>query len=135
MTKRTKRYGGFRIGDRVRVKETRLSKFGEELLGGNVIQLKYGMVMVESLDRLNHVFRSWHSPTQLINLTRIEEDFDKFLNEGEIDIPLTEEDAKDIIAKKQQEYVKHFARKYFGDPLPTPYTRDVYTSTKDYFVS
>lgn len=128
--KRTKRYGGFLIGDRVKHK-----KFGKGVVEGYFNGCIF--VWFDKFVMNGDYFGSSIAPNQLINLTRIEEEkvgrfLNKAINEGVFEIPLTEEDAKDIIAKKQQEYVKHFARKHFGDPLPSPYTRDVYTTTKDY---
>lgn len=75
--KRTKRYSGFLIGDRVRVKETKLSltshPFGERLLEGIVIKLKYGKLLVEFKDSRSLINRFWISPNNVLNLTMIEE--------------------------------------------------------------
>lgn len=75
--KRTKRYCGFLVGDRVRVKETKLSltshPFGERLLEGIVIKLKNGKILVEFKDSRSNITRFWISPNDVLNLTMIEE--------------------------------------------------------------
>lgn len=65
---RTKRYGGFLVGDRVRVRQY------ISTLEGKVVLLKDGKCLVEMVDGVGQVFRLYFYPKDLINLTRLETD-------------------------------------------------------------
>lgn len=80
MTKRTKRNGGFRIGDRVRVK----GKQYEWLKEGVVKALKKGYCSVyfkENSELLSEPVYYCFRPNELINLTRIEEERESEIEE------------------------------------------------------
>lgn len=173
MTKRTKRYGGFRIGDRVYPKNKRDWRLDE----GNVIQLQDGKVFAQFYDCgfTNPVVA--FMPNELINLTRIEEEkkqkeysdkIDKKINElfspedgkrllsvfsenkerkGVIDYNPDNlkpfEDLFKLSIKERERKISELKERVANletdtanilntDPLPFPYTRDVYTSTNDY---
>lgn len=130
MTKRTKRYGGFLIGDRVRVKDTAKTSCKGS---GRVIAYNGPMLVVESypMKGMIHEF----APRQLINLTRIEEEYlvskslmnEKLKNQRDIEM------ARDFVDEAlRQTEIFLSPLSLCGDPLPSPYTRDVYTTTKDY---
>lgn len=125
--KRTKRYGGFRIGDRVRVK----GKQYKWLKEGVVKALTDGYCSVyfkENSELLSEPVHYCFMPNQLINLTRIEEQeqLKKMLNE------LEEISQRSVeISNKTLESMKEWHRLTFP-PFPSPYTRDVYTTTKDF---
>lgn len=134
--KRTKRYGGFRIGDRIYPKNKKDWRLDE----GKVIQLQDGKVFAQFYDCgfINPVIA--FMPNQLINLTRIEESKRKIIDPIP---PISEESAKELdsilkrmgmeIWKPEVHDIMPPQFKLDVKPnLPSPYTRDVYTSTKDY---
>ena len=132
MSKRTKRYGGFLIGDRVRVKT-------HPVLGeGKVVGYDDGYIKIYFADYDSH----WQCddkefafmPYQLINLTRQEEcERNKKLLDEKLKNQRDIQMALDFVneALRQTELFLSPLSPY-GDPLPSPYTRDVYCSTKDY---
>lgn len=137
--KRTKRYGGFRIGDKVQRKDGKFIKFQPAL----VIGFSNGYIRTHWTMNDGTYFESVFAPNQLINLTRIEEE------EKEIDdkIKRYKNELKDINDEIEEDFrlIKDFVNEAlrqteiflspltpYGDPLPSPYTRDVYTTTKDY---
>lgn len=166
--KRTKRYGGFLIGDRVK------TKHDYNIGNGEVVGMREGYLLVKFIVLGNSVLNFAFMPNQLINLTRQEEEFDKFLNEGEIEIPLSKEEAKEIEERLKRMEMENWkpedhnimpytpfvdlitgtieereaklwklkervaklemetANILTPDPLPSPYPRDVYTTTNDY---
>lgn len=140
MSKRTRRYGGFRIGDKVKAK-------GYDKLNGEVVGFLNGYlkcVFNEITPRVEVVF----APNQLINLTRIEEN-----KITDLLPPMSEETAKelderfDAIDEKNKRTPmviftnptrEHWTKRFIDELLnefPSPYTRDVYTSSKDYPLS
>lgn len=181
---RTKRYGGFLVGDRVRVKDTAKTSCKGS---GRVMGYNGAKIVVESYPMEGMIDE--FMPNQLINLTRIEEKKMKEIpelppiNEGtakelndkvreyikilEYDplknfkptpfedlfkkehlVPKSEMNERlkkqeDLLKKKikaERDFVAKVLRQTeifispltpYGD-LPSPYTRDVYTSTKDY---
>ena len=155
--KRTKRYGGFRIGDRVKTKHD--YNIGE----GEVVGMRDGYLLVKFIVLGNGVVDFAFMPNQLINLTRIEEEkitdplplmreetakeieerFIAFCNKNKITPPKANfNPAKEIDELKAiRGFVAEALRQTeiflspltpCGSPLPSPYTRDVYTTTKDY---
>lgn len=68
--KRTKRYGGFLVGDRVQRKDRRF----EQLQPGVVVAMRLGRLTVQWKDLNGKTFRFCYMPNQLINLTRYDED-------------------------------------------------------------
>lgn len=183
--KRTKRYGGFLIGDRVRVKDTAKTSCKGS---GRVIAYNGPMLVVESypMKGMIHEF----APRQLINLTRIEEEkkqeeyldkLDKkidelFSGEGEIlisefsydpDNPKSPKEMSEeteaywervntiwanfniALMNRDFDTVNKMMKESFGvfgsnhplyhlkdatDNLPSPYTRDVYSSSLDFML-
>lgn len=137
--KRTRRYGGFRIGDRVKHK-----KFGKGVVEGYFNGCIF--VWFDKFVTNGDYFGSTIAPNQLINLTRIEE------NKITDPLPLMREETakklaelllksnEDLINKRAEESINLMAKDandvvsaiFAPDPLPSPYTRDVYTSSKDF---
>lgn len=107
--KRTKRYGGFRIGDRVK----------HEHFGTGVVTGYYCGCIFVDFDIRTDVDCPF-APNQLINLTSIEENIGKILEPA----PLISEEINRLMGSicKILEY----------SPLPSPYTRDVYSTTNDF---
>lgn len=66
--KRTKRYGGFRIGDRVR------TKHDYNIGNGEVVGMRDGYLLVKFIVLGNGIMEFAVMPNRLINLTRIEEE-------------------------------------------------------------
>lgn len=80
MKKRTKRYGGFLVGDRVRVKVK--GKYYEYLKEGEVKALTRGYCLVyfkEQSEMLSAPVYHYFMPNQLINLTRQDEEEEREL--------------------------------------------------------
>lgn len=126
--KRTKRYGGFLVGDRVRVKDTAKTSCKGS---GKVMGYNGAKIVVESypMKGMIHEFM----PNQLINLTRIEE------KQKEIpELPPSQEELNVIrgFVNEALRQTEIFLSPLTpcGDSLPSPYTRDVYTFTKDYML-
>lgn len=68
--KRTKRYGGFLVGDRVQRKDGLF----KNLNPGIIIAMRLGRLTVQWVDLNHKTFKSCFMPNQLINLTRQEEE-------------------------------------------------------------
>ena len=68
--KRTKRYGGFLVGDRVQRKDGVFDK----LQPGVVVAMRLGRLTVQWEDLNGKTFKSCFMPNQLINLTRRKEE-------------------------------------------------------------
>lgn len=139
--KRTKRYGGFVVGDRVRPKHKMYDSVGI----GEVVGMTDGKLIVLFIVPSNGwmeegKFKSAFMPNQLVNLTRIEEENKKITDPmpPKADFNL----AKEIDELKAiRGFVAEALRQTeiflspltpCGDSLPSPYTRDIYTTTKDY---
>lgn len=160
--KRTKRYGGFRIGDRVYPKNKKDWRLDE----GKVIHFQNGYVIAQFFDCgfTNPVLP--FMPNQLINLTRQQEE----RTNGGIgtippktklvvleDLPATPFKTKvigniqearlklgklqDIKLKAERDLVIEALRQTelilsplqpYGDSIPEPYKREMYSTTKDY---
>lgn len=108
--KRTKRYGGFRIGDKVRYKKT--------LTEGDVTGFTRGYVVVDFPinDRLTQIVSLM--PNQLINLTRIEEESRKITDP----LPPFPKDLAEEIDKRCEAYLKIINQDDFmKDFKPTPF--------------
>lgn len=155
--KRTKRYGGFLIGDRVKHK-----KYGKGVVDGYFNGCIF--VWFDKFVMNGDYFGSSIAPNQLINLTRIEEENKKIIDPLP---PMSEETAKEIEERFYSFCGKHnitppkanfnpakeiddlkAARDFVNEALrqtelfisslnpladlPSPYIRDVYTSSKDF---
>lgn len=70
MMKRTKRYGGFLVGDRVQRKDG----VCEQLQPGVVVAMRLGRLTVQWVDLNGKTFKFCYMPNQLVNLTRQEEE-------------------------------------------------------------
>lgn len=164
MTKRTRRYGGFYIGDKIKHK-----KYGL----GRVVGYLNGCIYAwfDKFDRDSGYFGQAIAPNQLINLTRIEEEKKQKEYSDKLDKKINElfspEDGKELFkVLTKDDFMKGFNSATFEDlttgtieereaklwkltervaklemetanilthdPLPSPYTRDVYTTTNDY---
>ena len=151
MTKRTKRYGGFRIGDRVRVKKKADAVYWdfECMMEGTVVSKIKGYLNIEFIDKNGGKHYFGRYPYQLINLTRIKEERESDIEERlkrmgmenwkpkDHDImPPSQEELKvikdfvDEALRQTEIFLSHLSP--CGDPLPSPYTRDVYCCTLNY---
>lgn len=68
--KRTKRYGGFLVGDRVQRKDGVF----KNLYPGIITAMSLGRLTVQWVDLNHKIFKSCFQPKDLINLTRLEEE-------------------------------------------------------------
>lgn len=169
MTKRTKRYGEFRIGDKVQRKDGLF----KDLAFGVVTDMKCGFIYTKWTDLRGQDFISTYSPNQLINLTRIEEEnrkitdplppfpkglaeelnkrcerYLKIINQDDFK-PTSFEDFVTGLINEREEKLRKLAEQELCEtygvefpikdnpllnlcPLPSPYTRDGYTSSKDF---
>lgn len=149
--KRTKRYGGFLIGDRVRPRDNIDNKYvGEatitQLLKDGKVEVKLSKPIYDEIRDYTYYYLSYY-PNQLINITMLDEQESnlriktqkarQMLKEAnarqeklsKIMLELDRLKVGYCIQKNEIEYKPYYT---FGNPLPSPYTRDVYTTTKDY---
>lgn len=112
--KRTKRYGGFLVGDKVQRKDGLF----KELQPGVVVAMRLGRLTVQWVDLNGKTFRFCYMPNQLINLTRQEEE--NFRHADPVRLPSDESVQK--LLKSMKELNKYYLTEenllkvYFDEP-------------------
>lgn len=114
--KRTKRYGGFLIGDRVQRKDGVF----KDLYPGIITAMRLGRLTVQWVDLNHKIFKSCFQPKDLINLTRQEEERKQKELSDKIDKKINElfspEDGKELFkVLTQDDFMKDFKPTPFED--------------------